>query len=844
MSLKSFIKSVRAAKTIADERAVIQKESAAIRTSFRDDYIDQSIRRNNVAKLLYLYTLGERTHFGQIECLKLLATSRFGDKRLGYLGTMLLLDENQEVLTLLTNSLSNDLQHPNQYVAALALCTLANIASQEMARDLFLDIEKILSSSNPYLKKKAALCAMRIINRVPELEENFIEKAKLLVNEKNHGVLLCGCALIQDMVLANPALVPEFQSIVPTLLKQLKVIIGSGYAPEHDVLGVGDPFLQVRIIRLLRILGENDPSIAEQMSDTLAQIASNTDSSKNAGNAILYEAVLAIFGVASDSGLRVFGVNILGKFLANKDNNTRYVALNTLLKVIELEPTAVQRHRATIVECLQDADISIRRRALELSYSLINEQNIRVLVRELLSFLETADSEFKSGLVSQIALAAEKYAPTKRWHVDTIVRALKLAGSYARKNVLSSFITLVIQAEDLQLYTTQKLYSTVKDDITQEGLTIVAVWLIGEYGDVLLRGGSFQDDKEQTQTVSEKEIIDLFSAILNSSFATDSVNEYVCNALIKLSVRFSSAGQIERIRRLLESLNRSLNVEIQQRVVEYTKLFEYDSIRRGVLEKIPAPELREDLSKQAEKEKAKKGIKHGVAKPKVNGAPNINSVDLLLDLASDVSPTPGEAAATGPSSSDLLSDIFGGPGTSASPAISSTVPASTSTNNQSILDLFGPSPGAATTSSVTPAAAPPTVASNDLGSLLGGSSPEPISQGTSEGIEAYNGHQLSVKLTGEKGGPGSAAITAYFHNSGSTPISGLTLQVAVPKSQKLALQAISTSNLSSFASATQAMKITGPPGGNVKLRMRLSFNVEGQQIQEQLDFNKFPAGLL
>lgn len=62
-------------------------------------------RRNNVAKLLYLFTLGERTHFGQIECLKLLASHRFADKRLGYLGTMLLLDENQEVLTLVTNSL-------------------------------------------------------------------------------------------------------------------------------------------------------------------------------------------------------------------------------------------------------------------------------------------------------------------------------------------------------------------------------------------------------------------------------------------------------------------------------------------------------------------------------------------------------------------------------------------------------------------------------------------------------------------------------------------------------------------------------------------------------------------
>lgn len=42
--VKQFIRNVRAAKTIADERAVIQKESAAIRASFREESHDHGVR--------------------------------------------------------------------------------------------------------------------------------------------------------------------------------------------------------------------------------------------------------------------------------------------------------------------------------------------------------------------------------------------------------------------------------------------------------------------------------------------------------------------------------------------------------------------------------------------------------------------------------------------------------------------------------------------------------------------------------------------------------------------------------------------------------------------------------
>ena len=51
-SLKSFIKDVRGAKTLADERSIITKQSAKIRTKLRDDRLSNEKKRVNIQKLL------------------------------------------------------------------------------------------------------------------------------------------------------------------------------------------------------------------------------------------------------------------------------------------------------------------------------------------------------------------------------------------------------------------------------------------------------------------------------------------------------------------------------------------------------------------------------------------------------------------------------------------------------------------------------------------------------------------------------------------------------------------------------------------------------------------------
>uniref|UniRef100_A0A673CA85 AP-1 complex subunit gamma n=1 Tax=Sphaeramia orbicularis TaxID=375764 RepID=A0A673CA85_9TELE len=562
--LRELIRTIRTARTQAEEREMIQKECAAIRSSFREE--DNTYRCRNVAKLLYMHMLGYPAHFGQLECLKLIASQKFTDKRIGYLGAMLLLDERQDVHLLMTNCIKNDLNHSTQYVQGLALCTLGCMGSSEMCRDLAGEVEKLLKTSNSYLRKKAALCAVHVIRKVPELMEMFLPATKNLLSEKNHGK--CTCFIRGNCWRSALGLNKCTLSYFLPLTVILKNLIMSGYSPEHDVSGISDPFLQVRILRLLRILGKSDDDSSEAMNDILAQVATNTETSKNVGNAILYETVLTIMDIKSESGLRVLAINILGRFLLNNDKNIRYVALTSLLKTVQTDHNAVQRHRSTIVDCLKDLDVSIKRRAMELSFALVNGNNIRGMMKELLYFLDSCDPEFKADCASGVFLAAEKYAPSKRWHIDTIMRVLTTAGSYVRDDSVPNLIQLITNSVEMHAYTVQRLYKALLDDISQQPLVQVASWCIGEYGDLLVSGQCEEEEPIQD------EVLDVLEGLLVSNLSTPVTRGYSLTAIMKLSTRFSS---VNRIKKVVSIYGSSIDVELQQRAVEYNALFKkYD----------------------------------------------------------------------------------------------------------------------------------------------------------------------------------------------------------------------------------------------------------------------------
>ncbi|CRH01370.1 AP-1 complex subunit gamma, putative [Plasmodium relictum] len=695
IKLRELIRNIRSCKTAAEERSVVAKECALIRTAFKEE--DNIYRHRNVAKLLFINMLGYPTHFGQIECLKLIASNKFSYKRIGYLGLTILLDENTDILMLVTNSIKNDLRNSNQYINGIALCALGNIANSEMCSSLSHEILDMININNPYIKKKATMCAIRILKKTNDIEDLFLDKISNLLDDRNHGVLSAGISLMISLIEKKPQYKNVLKIHTNKIVKILKSCVMSGYShgAEYDIYGINDPFLQVKILKLLKYLNsddninenesttkyfnlkieetgnhcnnvfsenetnkhtsnknlskennlysKNDISVnqnnsydMEEVNSILAQVATNTDSLKNVGNAILYECVKTITYISTDPGLLVLAVNVLGKFLQNNDNNIRYVGLCTLQKLLKKDPKTLHIYRNTIIECLKDQDISIRKKALDVAFALITKESLKTMVKELLNYLLVADMEIKGDIVSNICVSVNKYAPNIQYLLDTYIKLFCLAGNFIQDHIKDDFIYYLLQNPEFHSYVVFKLFFSIRENLDQYALIQVGIWCIGEFGDLLIQEKNVGPDQEII-TVTYDDVFDLLEKIvktyegnsikelhsinvkdpihniiynkslniledtpnngnsnvccnINENINNDDNNiimQYILMCLNKLTVRFPS--QRKKIEKIIQKYKKNRSIEIQQRACEFHEFMnpQWDDIRDYVLLRIP-----------------------------------------------------------------------------------------------------------------------------------------------------------------------------------------------------------------------------------------------------------------
>lgn len=146
-----------------------------------------------------------------------------------------------------------------------------------------------------------------------------------------------------------------------------------------------------------------EPRLAKKLIPPLTNLIQSTGAMS-----LLYECIhtVVVGGLLTAEGIDATSVSALciGRlklFLEDTDPNLKYLGLFVLSKLLHTNPRAVLEHKEIVLRCLEDADSSIRLRALEIVTGMVTQKNLKELIKRLIQHLVPSDKAHSSSLDSQ-----------------------------------------------------------------------------------------------------------------------------------------------------------------------------------------------------------------------------------------------------------------------------------------------------------------------------------------------------------------------------------------------------------------------------------------------------------
>ncbi|KAL6076930.1 AP-2 complex subunit alpha [Balamuthia mandrillaris] len=593
--LTNFISDVRECRGKEAEEKRVNKELANMRKKFTDKQgIKGYDRKKYVCKMLYVYLLGYDVDFGYMEAIQLLSAEKFSEKQVGYIALEILLNEEHEMLPLLVQALCDDLEARSEYSQCLALTAIANLGGKAMAEAQIAQgvVKLILSNgTTPMVKKKAILAFLQLFRKYPGLitADPWATRFISLLSSQDLGII---CALMSLLLSVVEQETEGYDICVPTVIEVLCKVLAGDFSRDYTYYNIPHPWLQVKLLRFLRRFPPTtDKTSANSLRDALSRILSAAEKSlatdqasinhKNALNCVLFEALSLISHLDNDPSLLKHSAELLGRFVSAKEPNSRYLGLDAMTHLASLGDrkiaAIIKRQMDTVLSSLNDADISIRRRALDLLYSMCDKSNSKKIVAEMLEFLIRADFDIREELVIKIAILAEKYASSNAWFVDTVLRLISLGGESVPDDIWYRVVQVVTNHEDVQQYSCKNVLKALQQPNCHETMVKVGGYLLGEFGHLI---------EDQPGCSALEQFTALHSKFYSSSLPTRAI-------LLSAYAKFLNVYPeylAETIEELFRQHSTFVDAEIQQRSCEFYNLSKLDKpeLMQTVLDVMPA----------------------------------------------------------------------------------------------------------------------------------------------------------------------------------------------------------------------------------------------------------------
>ncbi|KAF7337542.1 AP-3 complex subunit delta [Mycena sanguinolenta] len=399
-TLQDLIRGLRANKK--DESKFIAKAVDEIRKEIKND--DMELKAGAVLKLTYLDMLGYDMSWASFHVVEVMSSPRFHLKSVGYLAAVQSFDQETDVLMLTTNLLKKDMTSTPSEIS-VALNGLSHIVMPDLARDLSPELITMLTHSRAQIRKRAILALYKVMVKYPEVLPQGVAKLKEKLDDPDPGtssVVGSTVNVLCELARRNPE---DYLTLAPQLF--------------HLLTTSTNNWMLIKIVKLFGSLSPYEPRLVKKLQPPITELISTTPAIS-----LLYECVHTCIiggmleGSSGDSLARMC-VSKLAAFIQDADQNLKYIALLALVKIVPSHPHLVAEYQDTILASVNDQDISIRMRALDLVSAMVSPTSLQSIVQQVLSHL-VPDSSTLPTAAQSLAQAqhAVPASPTATSHIS------------------------------------------------------------------------------------------------------------------------------------------------------------------------------------------------------------------------------------------------------------------------------------------------------------------------------------------------------------------------------------------------------------------------------------------
>ena len=441
-----LVKAIGESKSKQEEDRIILDEVAVLKKKMKDADLSTNKKRMKefLIRLIYVEMLGHDASFGYIKAVELSAAKNLIQKRTGYLCASLVLAPSHEFRFMLVNVMQTDMASSNYLEAWGALSAISKLVTKDMIPALVAEVVRLLGHQMELVRKKAVMALHRFHQIDPESVSHLNDKVRRALCDKDPSVMNASLCMLIDLIKTDPM---PFKDLVPSFVSILKQIIEHRLPRDYDYHRMPAPWLQIRLLRLLALLGRADQAASEGMYEVLVDVMRRADTGINVGYAIVYEGVRTITIIYPNAKLLDQAASSIARFISSDNHNLKYLGITGLAEIVKGHPKYAAEHQLAVIDCLEDPDDTLRRKTLDLLYRMINTVNIEFICTKLLAVLESASSDvyLRTDLVTRITSAAERFAPSNSWYArrtttrsSARVRAWNAASLRARASLSPS----------------------------------------------------------------------------------------------------------------------------------------------------------------------------------------------------------------------------------------------------------------------------------------------------------------------------------------------------------------------------------------------------------------------